>query len=183
MVYNFLAINSPFFIVYNHNEWTYSIAGVKRGRERWVQCASGILYNMGPAVEFLYLNKYKDDEMERSMEKFARESIAFAIRKIKKEAEWEEEVLRNVIKRLQLIELVVGYPKEFADVQKIDEMYVNLHTEDKQNFVNISFENINNHERILREPVTSKRRNLEELAKNFDSGFKYFPYNNVLCEF
>lgn len=62
---------------------------------------------MSPALAFLYLLQYKDDELKNSMEKLTRETIEFAIKKVNA-SDWEENVIQDVTERLKSVKLIVG---------------------------------------------------------------------------
>lgn len=138
---------------------------------------------MGPALSFLYLLRYNDEEQRKSMKNFAQETIEFAIKKVNanEESEWKEEVVKDVIEHLQSIKLIVGYPKELIDPEIIEDIYSGIKFGDELNESQKFWEISKYYEKHRREPKSSIAQRLTEQLFNEKHEFKYSPIDNTLC--
>lgn len=180
LAYDFLYRQTISFVVYYSDEWLTKIDGVKKAEQRWLQCVDYFYYYMRPGLEFTYLQSYEDQKYRKSMEIFARQTIEFAVKKLKATNRWEEKILQDVVKRLEAIKLVVGYPDEFLDPKAIDEIYSGIKIGIERNYAKMYREMYKNYYALLREP-TSERRKLKELASAEYHSFKYSAEDNIMC--
>lgn len=185
LVYDFLYDQIKSFIVYPSDDFLKTLYGSNKAQERWLACMLKFYDYMGPALDFLYLQKYRDDSLRDSMESFAHETIEFAIKKVKAENRWEDKVLQDIIQRLRSIKFYVGYPDEFTDPHVIEEMYRGVKFDAHQSYAEILDEIYKNFFQILREPATSKTRKFTEfkILKRPMKRFRYLPEEDIMCNF
>lgn len=135
---------------------------------------------MGPALAFLYLQKYKDDELRNSLRQFAQETIDFGIKKVNA-SEWEENVIQDVIERLQSIELIVGYSEEMIDPKVIEEIFSGLKLGDELNYSK-KYREIMKYKYMLERKIESPiSRKLIQETHIPEVKFIYSLNENTLC--
>lgn len=169
-------------VVYKDDKWEQWSRSVKKSLERWDQCVEIFSDSMNPALMFLFFAKYGDEKQQKSIQEFIRESIEFAVKKVKAESRWEDEVNKELINRISSIKLVAGYPDGFLEPKKIEELYANLRMNDDQKFVNMTLEIKFNHQKELLEPLQSERRKLIDSTVYYTHNFQYSPYDDIMCK-
>lgn len=182
LVYDLLHSQSGSFIVYPNDRWTTLIFGAKKARERWHQCFGIFYFKMSPALDLLYLQRYGGDKIEEPLENFAQQTVEFALKKIKAETHWTDEVLADVTKRLQSIKFNVGNLNSNLNATVVDEIYSDVNFDSSQSYVQVLNDILKNYRRVIVEPKTSKARNLFEkrLILDYDR-FKYYPSEDFMC--
>lgn len=179
MAYDFLYRQSETFIVYVTDKYREQNTGAVKSRERWHTCTNLFFDNMSPALAFLYLLNYKDDELKDSMEIFSRETIEFAIKKVEA-SEWQENVIEDVVERLQSIKLIVGYSDELIDPKVIEEIYSGLNLTDELTYSQRYWEVWKYHYRLERQLESMNSRKLSKQTHGSDHKFKYSSDHNTL---
>lgn len=176
-----LHLQSDIFIFYSEDKWTALAGGVKRAPERWKHCMDIFHDSMSFALDFLYLRKSKNKKLKTSLERFARENVDFAIKKIKSSSQLNKQVLQDVIERLEKVKIIAGYPEEILDPKRIEEIYAELNFNDELSYARITNDIYQHFERLSREPIDSQIGKLVQLRPNQGDRFKYSPYEDVLC--
>lgn len=136
---------------------------------------------MSVALDFMYQQQYRNEEMEESIKSLGLEVIEFCIKKIKKENRYGDEVFQDVVKRLRSIKFVIGFPN--IDSDKLEDLYGDLKFGDEFNYAEITDRIEINHYKVNREPAASKTRKLIELLpQGYKNSFNYFPEEDILSK-
>lgn len=171
LVYDLLFNNIDTFIVYPDDEWHQVFNSNKKALERWKICLDNLKGYVRPVVDFIYLQRYRNEKLEASMETLIREAIEFAVKKITNEGKLEENALKNVTEHLRSIKIAHGYRNASLDPEKIEELYA------EQEFDSVLISQLSeSFSRILREPKSSESHKFAVSLADLD----YFPRENKL---
>lgn len=135
---------------------------------------------LSPSLEFMYSQRYQDEEIVESVKRFSSEAVGMMTKIIENKGTLDDTMKQDVVERLKSIKYVIGVRKEILDVTKIEDFYSDLGLTGDEAQVEMFLKIDNHHEKIENESRNSWRRKLDLIS--MDTEVEYFIDDNFLCE-
>lgn len=186
-----------------HNYQDESFEGTTHGNQRWITCLYKVIRPfLKPALLVMYeqkrdiwdrtLGDFDRDLMDERVdiignaEKFVKEAVdeyrKYFVDKISPEI--STNVAVDIFNKLKNVKIVLSLQKSIFPISKLEEFYEELSLNGDENYFK-SIKNIEDFDaKILNEPKSSWRKNIEKVVKDSDQfGFYHIENGNILCEF
>lgn len=153
--------------------------GATRSYQRFEQCLTLLEFNALPALKASEAQNLFDPEIQKKVAEFASEAIQDYRNEVMSKV-LDDSIRTKIVKKIDLIKLIVMFPDDVLNVSKIESIYDELRLGGTENFVKMYVDLTSHRTNIEREPENSWIRILFNiLTKEIE---KYNPDMDVLCK-
>lgn len=175
----FLYTYKEAFIAYAFTNEEMKLNGAKRSHQRFEQCIHLLEENAHPALKALEASHFFDPAIQKGVAYLA----ATAIRDYREEVLSkipDDNIRTKILRKIDLIKLIVMFPNDVLNISKSNEIYENLELDGTESFVKMYVELKSYRNSIDREAKHSWIKVLFNLLeKELDI---YDPNTNILCK-
>ena len=175
----FMQDHKEAFIVYPFNKENAIDRGTKQERQRFEQCIDKLRNYLRPVLDALYAKKYRNQDIQKAAETFAKEVVEDVIDKIK-ETNLNSTIIEDVIEHLRNLNYIMGFSEEIIDDSKMNEFYDELYLEGSEDLVTTYLKLAKHFHKIENEPKDDWKQKLDHLVK--EHSVKNFLEDKILCK-
>lgn len=175
----FLSSYKETFIAYAFTQEEMALNGAKRSRQRFEQCLRLLKRNAYPALKALEAQHLYDPSIQKDAADLASEAIRDYRNQIMLKVNGSK-IRTEILKKMDLIKLVVMFPDEVLNVSRIDGIYEDLELDGSETFVKM-YTSLSKHRKRLEKE--SKSSWIYVLSKTLKA--ELYIYNadlNILCK-
>lgn len=137
-VFNFHKTYSLYFVnVFEHQLW-----GIANAHQRFEQCLSVVRRNLPVAFTSLLVKRFTNKKMIEDAYDIANRTMRIIINIVKNDETLPPFHRNFMVQKLTSLKLVLGYPEELLDDQKVEEFYRELNLTGKENFLKLELESL-----------------------------------------
>lgn len=149
------------YTLYFMNVYEYPTFGTIHAKQRFEQCLSTVREQMPVAFTSMIVQRFTNKKMIDEAHDIANRTMAIIIKDVENDKTLPMNHKNHMLNKLKTMKLIIGYPEEVLNDQKVEEVYKNLNLTGNENLMTLQLETF----------IFNKKQEFKNLIIDREGGF------------